>query len=54
MLETKRLILRKWTEADAESLFQYASNTEIGPVPLLGEVRVEYINVMTKEHWEGV
>ena len=32
MLETKRLILRKWTEADAESLFQYASNTEIGPV----------------------
>ena len=24
------------------------------PVPLLDEVRVEYINVMTKEHWEGV
>ncbi len=32
MLETKRLILRNWTEADAESLFQYASNPEIGPV----------------------
>ena len=24
MLETQRLILRKWTEEDAESLFEYA------------------------------
>ena len=26
MLETERLILRKWTEEDAESLFEYAKN----------------------------
>lgn len=32
MLETERLILRKWTEEDAESLFEYAKNPEVGPV----------------------
>ena len=32
MLETERLILRKWTEEDAESLFEYAKDPEIGPV----------------------
>ena len=31
MLETERLILRKWTEADADSLFEYAKNPEVGP-----------------------
>lgn len=31
MLETERLILRKWTEEDAESLFEYAKDLEIGP-----------------------
>ena len=31
MLETERLILRKWTEEDAESLFEYAKAPEIGP-----------------------
>ena len=30
MLETERLILRKWTEEDAESLFEYAKDPEIG------------------------
>ena len=29
MLETERLILRKWTEEDAESLFEYAKDPEI-------------------------
>ena len=28
MLETERLILRKWTEEDAESLFEYAKDSE--------------------------
>ena len=28
MLETQRLILRKWTEEDAESLFEYAKDPE--------------------------
>ena len=31
MLETRRLILRGWTDADAGSLFEYASDPEIGP-----------------------
>lgn len=30
-METKRLILRPWRETDADSLFKYASNPEIGP-----------------------
>lgn len=32
MLQTKRLILRKWQEADAENLYQYASDPDIGPI----------------------
>ena len=32
MLETERLLLRKWTEKDADSLFEYAKNPEVGPV----------------------
>ncbi len=31
MLETERLILRKWTDADAESLFHYAKDLAVGP-----------------------
>ena len=31
MLETDRLILRKWTDADAESLFHYAKDPAVGP-----------------------
>lgn len=30
MLETKRLILRPWQESDAESLYKYASDTDVG------------------------
>lgn len=30
-LETPRLILRPWTEADAPALFRWASNPEVGP-----------------------
>lgn len=32
MLETDRLILRKWTEADAASLYEYAKDPEVGPI----------------------
>ena len=32
ILETDRLILRKWTEADAESLFRYAKCPDVGPI----------------------
>lgn len=31
MLETKRLILRPWQETDAESLYEYAKDPEVGP-----------------------
>lgn len=32
MLETDRLILRKWNKDDADSLFEYAKDPEVGPV----------------------
>ena len=32
MLETERLLLRKWKESDAESLFEYASDPAVGPI----------------------
>lgn len=32
MLETQRLILRKWKESDADSLFEYAKDPDVGPV----------------------
>ena len=31
-IETERLILRKWEENDAESLFEYAKDPEVGPI----------------------
>lgn len=31
VLETKRLVLRPWTEADAESLYEYARDPDVGP-----------------------
>lgn len=30
-LETQRLILRRWQESDAEALFRYASDPDVGP-----------------------
>lgn len=32
IFETKRLILRPWEEADAESLYKYAKDPDVGPV----------------------
>ena len=32
LIETERLILRKWTQDDAESLFTYAKNPKVGPI----------------------
>lgn len=32
MIETRRLVLRPWREADAAPLFKYASDPDIGPV----------------------
>ncbi len=32
MLETERIILRPWAEGDAEALYKYAKNPEVGPI----------------------
>ena len=32
ILTTERLVLRPWTEADAESLFEYARDPDVGPI----------------------
>lgn len=32
ILETDRLVLRPWTEADAQSLYEYAKDPAVGPV----------------------
>ncbi len=32
MIETERLVLRPWEEADAEVLYRYASNPAVGPI----------------------
>ena len=31
MMETERILLRPWRESDAETLFKYASDPEVGP-----------------------
>ena len=31
-LETERLILRSWDEGDAEELYRYAQDPDIGPI----------------------
>ena len=31
-LETERLVLRRWEEGDAENLYRYASDPEVGPI----------------------
>ena len=31
MLRTERLILRRWEDSDAEDLYQYASDPDVGP-----------------------
>ena len=32
MLETERLILRRWEESDAENLYHYAKDPDVGPI----------------------
>ncbi|MBQ8160702.1 MAG: GNAT family N-acetyltransferase [Clostridia bacterium] len=32
MLRTERLILRRWEDADAEDLFEYAKDPDVGPI----------------------
>lgn len=31
-METERLILRRWEETDADDLFKYASDPDVGPI----------------------
>lgn len=32
MLETERLILRRWEDTDAENLYEYAKDPDVGPI----------------------
>ena len=32
MLKTERLLLRRWEDSDAESLFEYAADPDVGPI----------------------
>ena len=32
MLETERLLLRKWEESDAEECYRYAKDPRVGPI----------------------
>ena len=32
MMETERLILRRWEDSDAEDLYKYASDPDVGPI----------------------
>ena len=32
ILETERLLLRRWEESDADDLYQYASDSAVGPI----------------------
>ena len=44
MIETDRLILRPWQDSDAEALFRYASDPDVGPSGLqtcYGEMRIQ-------------
>ena len=31
MMETERILLRPWMDSDAETLFKYASDPDVGP-----------------------
>ena len=31
-LETERLVLREWEERDAQSLYEYAKDPDVGPI----------------------
>ena len=32
MFETERLLIRRWNENDAEDLYKYASDPDVGPI----------------------
>lgn len=64
ILETERLILRPWCEDDANELYKYASDPEVGPpAGWLPHTSVEnsreiictgHVMLMTGETWEKV
>ena len=47
-METERILLRHWLESDAEALFKYASDPDVGP--RAGTVIHVPANV---KHWHG-
>lgn len=55
-LETKRLIIRKWKESDAEDLYKYAKDPAVGPIAgwpphkSIDESREIIKNVLSRKH----
>lgn len=57
VIETERLILRPWQETEADILFKYASDPDIGPIPgwsPLGDKRTERFYLMAKEDYHAI
>lgn len=53
-LQTKRLILRPWQETDAESLYEYAKDPDIGPIAgWPSHKSVEESRSVIKEYFNG-
>lgn len=51
VIETERLILRPWQETEADTLFKYASDSDISPIAgwlPLGDKRTEHFYLMER------
>ena len=56
ILTTNRLFLRPWGESDAEDLYKYASDPEVGPVagwPIYTPDVINYISEEDKPNYTG-
>ena len=53
MLETERLTLRAWAETDAESLYSYAKDPDIGPIAGWPAHRSKEESLNTIRHVQG-
>lgn len=51
ILETERLILRPFEDTDAESLYEYAKNPEVGPIAgwPMDDIRTEHVNLHERQ-----
>lgn len=51
ILETERLILRPFEDTDAESLYEYAKNPEVGPIAgwPMDDIRTEHVTLHERQ-----